>query len=524
MPEQSVDSALLLPPPAVPDDSPVRPVVLPKAATMSCFPAGLRRAADRAAAVVRALLPHRGANVLVCGAAGTGKTFLAAMMARRIGLVAEGFRLEDDNPMASDGRIAIAEWEDPKQGGRRRALLIAGAENWFQSEGHWTLSEALSGPRCVRFWLLDAMPKELPVEQIRLFDACVEVPDLSSSDRARIWRFHVRRLGLDKALGAATIADLAGSFPVGAGTIVRAVETVARLHGGRQEPLAKESLSVVRTMLASQCALSGMVRAPARPPKVAMDFGCLDESSIRSVPGLQEVVETLERHVSGKAVRQSDPFGPCIMSVLLSGPSGSGKTRFAGELAKHLGLPLRRVSAGDVIDSYVGATERNLKKVFEEAEAAGEMLFFDEADGLLQSRERADRQPWIVTQVNELLVRMETYRGIMVFATNLAQELDPAVLRRFTFKIEFGYLTKKGRRDLFQRAFHTPLTSSEGERLDALDRLTPGDFRTVCQSLRFSRSGGDNRTRLDALAAEASRKPRSETWSLTRRQQAAMGF
>ena len=69
------------------------------------------------------------------------------------------------------------------------------------------------------------------------------------------------------------------------------------------------------------------------------------------------------------------------------------------------------------------------------------MLFFDEIDSVLRTREGAVRS-WEVSQVNEILARMEGFRGIFVAATNYLASLDPAVLRRFTFKLAFGYLDR----------------------------------------------------------------------------------
>lgn len=90
--------------------------------------------------------------------------------------------------------------------------------------------------------------------------------------------------------------------------------------------------------------------------------------------------------------------------------------------------------------------------------------------------------------------------------------------------MEFGYLTREGRRQFFQKAFRTPLTSADATRLDGMDRLTPGDFRTVSQGLRLTGDHADNKTRLDALALEIARKPTTESWRLTEESRNAIGF
>ena len=130
--------------------------------------------------------------------------------------------------------------------------------------------------------------------------------------------------------------------------------------------------------------------------------------------------------------------------MLLYGPPGTGKTQFTEHLASELGLPLVSKSASALLSKWLGDSEKNIAAAFEEAAAEDAILFFDEGDSFLRSRERA-QHGWEVTQTNELLQKMERFDGIVVVATNLFRDLDAAALRRFTFKIEFR------ERDLNQR-------------------------------------------------------------------------
>ena len=158
---------------------------------------------------------------------------------------------------------------------------------------------------------------------------------------------------------------------------------------------------------------------------------------------------------------------------------------------------------------------QNIRKAFEEAEAEGAILFLDEIDGLVQSRERAARS-WEVTQVNELLHRMENFNGVMIGATNFPANLDAAILRRFTFKLEFDYLDETGKKLFFERMFHTTLTPEEARELADIPMLAPGDFRTARPSFFYLGAQANNRAYLDALARESevksgnrfARKPR----------------
>ena len=91
------------------------------------------------------------------------------------------------------------------------------------------------------------------------------------------------------------------------------------------------------------------------------------------------------------------------------------------------------------MDKYVGETEKNIRRVFDEAKTTNSVLLLDEVDGFLPDRSTADRH-WEITQANEFLTAMEEYDGILICATNLMDNLDPATMRRFDFKIDFDYL------------------------------------------------------------------------------------
>ena len=91
----------------------------------------------------------------------------------------------------------------------------------------------------------------------------------------------------------------------------------------------------------------------------------------------------------------------------------------------------------------------------------------------MQSRERA-RRSWEVTQVNELLHQMENFNGVMIGATNFAMNLDAAVLRRFTFKLEFDYLDTSGKILFFERMFQTRLNDMEKRCLEGNSQSRAG--------------------------------------------------
>ena len=195
------------------------------------------------------------------------------------------------------------------------------------------------------------------------------------------------------------------------------------------------------------------------------------------------------------------------MNLLLHGVPGSGKTEFVKYLAKQLGKKLNIKNASELLSMYVGGTEHLLAAAFAEADKNNEMLFIDEGDSMLSSRDGAQRS-WEVSQVNTLLTEMENFNGIFAVSTNLIQKLDPAALRRFTFRIHFDFLDDAGK-ETFYRTYFAPLnapelTDADKASLHAIDRLTPSDFRNVRQQL-FYLDDADLSAKeiIDALRLEA---------------------
>ena len=193
------------------------------------------------------------------------------------------------------------------------------------------------------------------------------------------------------------------------------------------------------------------------------------------------------------------------MNILLSGAPGTGKTEFVKYLASQLDAKVVVKMGSDLLDMFVGGTERQIRQAFEQAEAEKAILFLDEIDGMVQRRERAQRN-WEVTQVNELLHRMENFKGVMVGATNFSANLDAAILRRFTFKLEFDYLDEAGKKLFFERMFGAELSPAEAALLAAIPLLAPGDYRTVRQSFFYLGNEVTNAELLAALERESAAK------------------
>jgi SpoVK/Ycf46/Vps4 family AAA+-type ATPase len=125
--------------------------------------------------------------------------------------------------------------------------------------------------------------------------------------------------------------------------------------------------------------------------------------------------------------------------VLFFGPPGTGKTLTATVLGKATGRQVYKVDLSMVISKYIGETEKNLASLFDRAEHKEWILFFDEADALFgkrtQVRDAHDR--YANQEVSFLLQRIETYNGLVILASNLANQVDEAFARRFEQLVHF---------------------------------------------------------------------------------------
>ncbi|OYT90528.1 MAG: hypothetical protein CFE43_17885 [Burkholderiales bacterium PBB3] len=174
--------------------------------------------------------------------------------------------------------------------------------------------------------------------------------------------------------------------------------------------------------------------------------------------------------------------------LLLYGAPGTGKTAYAHALARMLDKPLLEQRASDLLSPWVGETEQRINQAFETAIADDAVLFIDEVDSLLASRDKAARN-WEVSQVNELLEQLSDFEGVVVLATNRLDALDDAVLRRMDAKIKFEGLNSHQLQDSFVAlCAQIAVTPSEQQLRAAslLKGLTPGDFACLRRRLAFA--------------------------------------
>ena len=282
------------------------------------------------------------------------------------------------------------------------------------------------------------------------------------------------------------VTGLAGQFQLTAGQIRDAVASAKDLAAQRGGPLQSQDLfAAARTH--SNPRLAGLAR------KIVPRYGWQDIV----LPGdqlalLREIVATvrgrpqvLEEWGVGKKLASSKG-----VTVLFSGPPGTGKTMAAEIIAAELGLDLYKIDLSTVVSKYIGETEKNLERIFNEAQTSNAILFFDEADALFGKRSevRDSHDRYANIEISYLLQRMEAYDGVAILATNLRANLDEAFTRRLQFAVDFPFPDEADRLRIWQTLFPPDVPRDAELDFDLLARrfkLAGGNIRNILVSAAY---------------------------------------
>lgn len=461
----------------------------------------------------------RKVNILLYGAPGTGKTSFARALAKATGRTA--YQVQQ-RPKDRDGdfrearaevRYAALEICDEQTDSDSSFIIVdeadallrcnnLGISAMFGRESSTTgdkglLNDILEKIETPTIWITNTCAEELDPSNRRRFDYAIKFEPLTRGQRVQIWRNASKKAGVARLLKDKDIERFSTDYPVNAGIVARALQNLKRVGAKKSE-----AASVLTALLDRQCELSGTDRTQERVLEPAKGYSTEGLNIKTSIP-LAKVEESVRRFLDA-STRKADPDAP-RMNILLTGAPGSGKTEFVKHLASTLGRPLLMRRASDLKSKWVGETEQNIAAAFREAREKRAILFFDEVDTFLDSRESV-RQGHEKSMINEVLQQMESFGGVFVGTTNFMDMLDPAVARRFTFKVELDYLDADGRCVFWRRFFGSEPRGRIRSRLNGLDRLTPGDFRTVRQELYYLGDDVSDDDRLDALEAELSAK------------------
>jgi AAA+ superfamily predicted ATPase len=176
------------------------------------------------------------------------------------------------------------------------------------------------------------------------------------------------------------------------------------------------------------------------------------------------------------------------ITALFAGESGTGKTMASEVLANALNLDLYRIDLSQVINKYIGETEKNLKRIFDAAEDGGAILLFDEADALFGKRSEVkdSHDRYANIEISYLLQRMEAYRGLAILTTNMKHTMDKAWTRRLRFIVQFPFPDLVQRAEIWKRIFpsDTPTDNLDIEKL-ARFNIAGGNIRNIALNAAF---------------------------------------
>ncbi|MDR5898182.1 AAA family ATPase [Halomonas vilamensis] len=430
-----------------------------------------------------------GANVLIYGAPGVGKTELVKTLATQLGVPLYGVPVvdQDDDVLTPSKRLSryqvVQKLIDQRQG----LVMFDEIEDVINDE------EAL--PKGWMNQLLENNPKPglwvsnsvywLDPAYLRRFDMIIEV----KAQHGEQAKAHYHQL-LDELpvtpQGRKHLAAQPWMTPAAAQQLCR----LGTLFNPRTPQRNEQHIDTLMTHRLHALGEASTRALPDRTLPAGPSMPDYRIEWLNTRPGLESIVQRLTRRQRGR--------------LCLHGLPGSGKTALANHLAKRLDRELITAHASSLLDKFVGGTEGKLAALFQQAREKKAVLLLDEVDTLLMQRDNG-MQSWEISHTNELLVQIENFDGILLATTNRADSLDRAVMRRFDLKVEFLPLDPEPLRDLLKAVLperdHHRLAKIPASHL-AQRRITPGNVRTALDQLDLRGLPIRLNTLMDALTLE----------------------
>jgi SpoVK/Ycf46/Vps4 family AAA+-type ATPase len=443
-----------------------------------------------------------GVNLLIYGPPGSGKTELARLVAKEAGLSLFEVSAIDQSgdPRAPAERLPVFQLCQTALAQRPQcAVLFDELEDVFPEDFDigfigtlslgdkrkaWT-NQVLESNPVPAIWISNRIG-QIEEAFLRRFSYILELDSQSRNVRRRILTTQFQNMDVSERW-LDHLADMPNLMPAHTVTALRTARITGRVTGQDAEMLMERTLSKLQEACGHRTPSqnSGSELIP-----YTLDYLNPDTDLAALITGLKRTPN---------------------VRICLYGPSGTGKTAFGKHLARELDRTLLVQRASDLLGMYVGQSEKNIARMFREAERQGAVLMVDEADSFLRERMGAHHS-WEVTQVNEFLVGLENYAGLFIACTNIMDGLDQAVFRRFDVKIHFEVLTAPQRDALFNSVLKAsglgPLAQSSvtNIKLKALHGLTPGDFQAAIRGLRAT-GFLSAESLLQALERELAHKP-----------------
>lgn len=446
----------------------------------NCFPLSSFKLSDtKKATLCRILKNSDKANILLYGLEGTGKTEFAKSIChelkvncyflrpfndkgsdslgqRRMGLFAATNLL----PNLADSVLIVDEADKLLATNKPGGFFSMFLENVNDDEKAWT-NQFLDQSKIKIIFIINK--NSLDRSTLRRFNLMLEFDALSSDQTSEV----VAKILKEKDLRVVEKDEIKDFIEENPGLNIGSYALAAETASGEPDELnKKETFFQVLKSHHETLGNTGSKRT------LASDF---DETLLNLSTNPEKIIEAVKRIKEGKSHAKNLP-------MLFYGAPGTGKTEFAHQLAKRFGMTLDVYGGSELLDPYVGGTEKQIAKAFKKSSSdPNKILFIDEADSLFVSRASAERS-WMISQTNELLRQMENHRGIFIAATNFNTLMDEAAMRRFHLKVEFRALTSEKLLSLYELKFKDLVGNLSNKQIQDLRRmtsLTPGDIHAV---------------------------------------------
>ena len=419
-------------------------------------------------------------SILLYGAPGAGKTEYAKALIKSAGKKAIIFKNESEIMDRDEilGRLNCLLSLDRKD----TVLIVDEAESLLSTkeqtlfgmcvspEKKGVVNKMLEESKNKVIWIVN-YKSEMDESTLRRFTVSHKFEPMSVSMLESIAAKKLSTLELEKTTRD-EIIKLLSKYQVTGASVDNLVKTVTSMKHQDE----KELIEDIRIVLQDNSTLLHGKAKMRTSVKDSYDMNVLNTSI-----SAQKIMDML---LNAKKYADKNP-GSGAVRMLFYGLSGTGKTEFARYISCVLGKEILLKRASDIMDKYVGETEKRIAAAFEEAAANDQILLFDEADSFFADRNLAARN-YERTQVNEFLTQLEEFPGIVICTTNLRNIMDPAMLRRFHITVDFKALTKEGIQTLLEKFFKDyEFDEKEIEKLAAYDSVTPGDFSRLADTIKF---------------------------------------
>jgi len=468
---------------------------------------------DAITTIVSHKTPKAGINILLYGMPGTGKTEFSRALGRHLEKkvyevknITEDTRNEKNWSMfryralfacqrmvdAASSLIVVDEADE-----------MLNTRSFFGSSStieKGQVNRILDETKNVILWITNRS-EGIDESTMRRFDYSVGFEKLTFCQRKSVWQLGLEKHGLADMFSPEEIETFTTNYEISAGGIDIALRNAARIKAAGVEKTAITAL--MENIMKAHVKVIDEERSPADLKKPNAPSYSLEGLNIKAdVPATMKFLDKF----NAVWTRPFEAMAIKNMNMLLFGPPGTGKTEFAKYVARVTNRRLVVRRASDLLSCWVGETEKIIRRAFQEAEKDRAILFIDEADSMLGTREGAQHS-WEISFVNEMLTNMETFHGMLICSTNFKKIVDSAAIRRFNIKLEFDYLTPQGAMafyNLFLAGLpQSPLTDGEAAKIGSLSGLTPGDFKVVHQKfLLFEKSELTHEKLIDGLGQE----------------------